>query len=710
MAAALAHRRLDTKQRKVLNLCMVVVWLLWRNRNRCFHEARCMISRSLGEAAKKIVELNEVGRASVEEAVALTATFNQQTRWLPPPPDLKKLNVDAAFCAANGEATVSMVLRDSNGVVVHCGIRKLDNVPSALHAEILALIFGLEEAKDIGCDSLITEPDCAVAVHEINDLSVSLHEWAKILKKGEQIGAVGEKRKRPDLQVRKVSPYFRTGGDEGITSKRKVKKKKTRDLQVRVSPYFPTSGDCILSQRESIISEHNKTEKKRKLSSYFDTGGDCVLTECVDIFSNDGKEEESRDRQVQNGKVSPYFEIGGDCVLARYDNIISNDGKKKWQFQNPKVSPYFQKSRDCVLTRYDKEEKPQVLIGKVSPYFQKSGDCILFEGENKKPRDKKVGNPKVKQDTLGGSVVKVSRYFGKKKDNENCRGGSVVKVSPYQKKNDNENCRDGSVVKVSPYLQKKDNENCRGGSVINVSPYFQQKKDNENCSGGSVVKVSQDNENCRGGSVVKVSPYFKKKDNENCSGGSMVKVSPYFQKKDNENCRGGSVVKVSPYFQKKDNESCSGGSVVKVSPYFQKKDNVNCSGGSVVKVSPHFQKTKKTKNQNFFSNGLQKPVGVKTTLSADQKKDVAYLRKAPDNTWKPPRSNDPLIQEDYAHDPWMVLVIYAKTATEVSTEEIVKIIQPLGFQNKRAQMIQRMSKEYLFKEWTYVTELHGIGK
>ncbi|OMO58829.1 hypothetical protein CCACVL1_25331 [Corchorus capsularis] len=481
---------------------------------------------------------------------------------------------------------------------------------------------------------------------------------AKILKKGEHIGAVGEKSKTPDLQVRKVSPYFWTGGDEDITSKHKVKKKMTRDLQVRVS-YFETSGDCILS-------EHNKTEKKRKLSPYFDTG----------VFSNDGKEVESRDRQVENGKVSPYFETGGDCVLARYDNIISNHGKKKWQFQNPKVSACFQKGRDCVLTKCDKEEKPHVLIRKVSPYFQKSGDCILSQGENKKPRDKKVGNPKVKKDTLGGSVVKVSPYFQKKKDNENCRCGSVVKVSPYFQ-----------------------NENCSGGSVVKLSPYFQKKKDNENCSGGTVVKLS---------------PYFQKKDNENCSGGSMVKVSPYFQRK-------------------KDNENCSGGSVVKLSPYFQ-KDNENCSGGSVAIVSPHSQKTKKTKNRNFFSNGLLKPVGVKTTLSADQKKNVAYLRNAPDNTWMPPRSNDPLIQEDYAHDPWRILVICmllnqtsgsqtrkilsdlfalcpdAKTATEVSTEEIVKIIQPLGFQKKRAKMIQRMSKEYLFKEWTYVTELHGIGK
>ena len=52
----------------------------------------------------------------------------------------------------------------------------------------------------------------------------------------------------------------------------------------------------------------------------------------------------------------------------------------------------------------------------------------------------------------------------------------------------------------------------------------------------------------------------------------------------------------------------------------------------------------------------------------------------------------------------------AKTATEVATGEIEKAIETLGLQRKRAEMIQRMSQEYLWKEWTHVTELHGIGK
>ncbi|KAL7194125.1 hypothetical protein ACSBR1_034525 [Camellia fascicularis] len=124
----------------------------------------------------------------------------------------------------------------------------------------------------------------------------------------------------------------------------------------------------------------------------------------------------------------------------------------------------------------------------------------------------------------------------------------------------------------------------------------------------------------------------------------------------------------------------------------------------------------------------------KPVLLAAQKRGQAYKRRTPDNTWKPPRSPFSLLQEDHAHDPWRVLVICmllnwttgvqagqviselfslcpnAKTALEVATEEIEKVIQTLGLQRKRAVMIHRFSQEYLGECWTHVTQPNGVGK
>ncbi|XP_061357188.1 methyl-CpG-binding domain protein 4-like protein [Gastrolobium bilobum] len=133
------------------------------------------------------------------------------------------------------------------------------------------------------------------------------------------------------------------------------------------------------------------------------------------------------------------------------------------------------------------------------------------------------------------------------------------------------------------------------------------------------------------------------------------------------------------------------------------------------------------------SQNVSRPT-VKRTLSASEKRDEAYKRRTPDNTWKPPRSEIVLLQEDHVHDPWRVLVICmllnqtagwqvkevlpklfelcpdAKSLTQVSDEEISQVIWGLGFQRRRARMLRRFSKEYLGERWTHVTQLHGVGK
>ncbi|KAM6570833.1 hypothetical protein CsatA_014913 [Cannabis sativa] len=153
------------------------------------------------------------------------------------------------------------------------------------------------------------------------------------------------------------------------------------------------------------------------------------------------------------------------------------------------------------------------------------------------------------------------------------------------------------------------------------------------------------------------------------------------------------------------------------------------------KVSPYFEKSQEEEDVDSVVVGLGKEKKKKSILlSAAEKRSVAYERKCCDNTWKPPRSDFGLLQEDHVDDPWRVLVICmllnrttgiqakqvisdlfnlcpnAKVASEVSSGEIEKIIQPLGLFRKRAVMIKRFSQEYLEESWTHVTQLHGIGK
>ncbi|CAA6664911.1 unnamed protein product [Spirodela intermedia] len=112
----------------------------------------------------------------------------------------------------------------------------------------------------------------------------------------------------------------------------------------------------------------------------------------------------------------------------------------------------------------------------------------------------------------------------------------------------------------------------------------------------------------------------------------------------------------------------------------------------------------------------------------------AYKRVPDENLWVPPFSDHELLQEFHFFDHWRVLVICmllnrttgqkvrkvlprlfllcpdAEATIKVPEEEIEELIRPLGLQNKRSKMINRMSEEYLSSDWTHVTQLHGIGK
>ncbi|XP_038054571.1 methyl-CpG-binding domain protein 4-like isoform X2 [Patiria miniata] len=102
--------------------------------------------------------------------------------------------------------------------------------------------------------------------------------------------------------------------------------------------------------------------------------------------------------------------------------------------------------------------------------------------------------------------------------------------------------------------------------------------------------------------------------------------------------------------------------------------------------------------------------------------------------WTPPKSPFNLVQESLFHDPWKLLVatMFLNRTTGVKAipvlwkffdswpnpevtrkadwKDMVEMLRPLGLHQKRAQMIVRLSDEYLTKDWTYPIELHGIGK
>lgn len=118
----------------------------------------------------------------------------------------------------------------------------------------------------------------------------------------------------------------------------------------------------------------------------------------------------------------------------------------------------------------------------------------------------------------------------------------------------------------------------------------------------------------------------------------------------------------------------------------------------------------------------------------DKPKALAGLRRERSIDDAPPRSPYNLIQEDLFHDPWQLLIatIFLNStsgrlaiplaleflkrwptpelARQAKIDDILDIIEPLGFGRTRSAVILRFSHEYLTKDWKLPIELYGIGE
>ncbi|KAK2646825.1 hypothetical protein Ddye_022020 [Dipteronia dyeriana] len=465
---------------------------------------------------------------------------------------------------------------------------------------------------------------------------------------------------------------------------------------------------------------------------------------------------------VRDGKESKKEKRKSSCTFIFSDQQQLSSSQKKRKSNTRVVSPYFQKevSKKTDNASDFEEEKTAFYDGKCKLVTEansslKSFDDMLSQFAYKGDgiahiHVRKVG--KQRQELLNGcneegrrkvhlQVRKVSPYFQTATEEEEIPQGKV--------KGETKNSMAHLQVRTAGYKESKTkqeiSQGTRKGESENSIDHLQARKVSRYLQTETVRKQEQEILNgCKEEEEIsqgrrkallqvrKVSPYFRTATGK--TKGESKKQKVLTGCKDEEisqgKTKGGSKkqkmlkewkTKVKP--PKPCSKSCR--KKVKLSPYFQNvaKQEEIADGGiaSPEETKKPVNKQKKQKSQ---------------VLTAAQKRDIAYLRKTPDNAWIPPPSGleVPLLQENQVHDPWRVLVICmllnitsgkqarrvitklfrlcpdAKTATEVPTEEIEKVIQTLGLQKKRSMMIQRMSQDYLREDWTHVTQLHGIGK
>uniref|UniRef100_A0A5B7CGT6 Methyl-CpG-binding domain protein 4-like protein n=1 Tax=Davidia involucrata TaxID=16924 RepID=A0A5B7CGT6_DAVIN len=380
----------------------------------------------------------------------------------------------------------------------------------------------------------------------------------------------------------------------------------------------------------------------------------------------------------------------------------------------------------------------------VSPYFQ---NAKALEGQEKKTKH----NSSVESNFRAASLAHINGKKKKKEQgiqNKNCNKVQQLQVtSPYFQKVFKEEEEEEEEEEV---FNEKGTDSAAAASISNVPAEINVRNDKKTLSSERISPcfqklVSGNNKNSSikmeaKGAVFLSDNYGMKKGRmgNSCSSKDSIigerKTQPSYPIK-------GNITTSNPA----NDGDCALTKIEDVLSQFIYKGSSSMNMGrekNVLKsqlLHPHFKNLKEenekiSPNRRRKDGKRRKKAVVKIPFTAAQKRDEAYRRRTSENTWKPPRSPFSLLQEDHAHDPWRVLVICmllnqttglqagrvlpelftlcpnAKTAMEVATKEIEKVIRSLGLHKKRAAMLQRLSQEYLEESWTHVTQLHSVGR
>ncbi|XVF59117.1 hypothetical protein PTKIN_Ptkin07bG0249400 [Pterospermum kingtungense] len=159
----------------MLVLMFYTLWALWKNKNSaCFElhsltpSLSVMVHKLVDEASQKLVQPHTCG-------------IKVPIQWSVPSDRCFKINVDAAYRANVNKAVIVVVARSSTGDILVSVAKGSSFVDLVLHAELLAIRFGVELFLFQDLSSVIIETDSLLAVKEINKGASTLSEWGGLV-------------------------------------------------------------------------------------------------------------------------------------------------------------------------------------------------------------------------------------------------------------------------------------------------------------------------------------------------------------------------------------------------------------------------------------------------------------------------------------------------------------------------------------------------
>ena len=146
-----------------LEIFFGAAWAIWCNRNRIVCKFSSQMPGHIWSFAKKyICEFKKASKACAQ------SWSRSEGKWLAPPPDIFKINVDGATSDGEKNSSVGVVIRDSAGNIVAACCKYLQGKYLVEEVEALAMECGLLLAKEQKLSQIILESDALVAVNSVS--------------------------------------------------------------------------------------------------------------------------------------------------------------------------------------------------------------------------------------------------------------------------------------------------------------------------------------------------------------------------------------------------------------------------------------------------------------------------------------------------------------------------------------------------------------
>ena len=167
------------KERLDVNLLLVMLWLIWSNRNATRSGSYTVeISNIRTQALSFLQDFLLVQNPLVQPST----TSVRAVRWISPINPHCKVNFDAAVFSSEGTAGLGVIIRDCSGKVLHALAHRIVKPISVAAAEALACRRAMFFAKELGMMDCIFEGDAEVIVRAIRSSNYSHLEYGNVIR------------------------------------------------------------------------------------------------------------------------------------------------------------------------------------------------------------------------------------------------------------------------------------------------------------------------------------------------------------------------------------------------------------------------------------------------------------------------------------------------------------------------------------------------